>query len=1365
MEKFTSHLFLTFLLFFAFFFLLNMNNEGKVSAELDFSIELDVPEKVMKSELFMVNITIHHRGEKVENVNFTLYCNHPERGGEPLFFSKESFEEGSDERRIYEEIKIDDFTGYRDLYAIVDPDDDFNEDNESNNMVFKTIEVVESYQDVLLIINNNSKISKEIGHYFAEKRNIRHILYLDTSEKEVITRQEFNETIRDPLKDYLVNNNLTKKINYFVTTKGVPLKITEVDSSDDNITNPNSYDRASVDSEISLLLGPYEDEIGNNGWLSNPYYQENHAFSSQKYGIYLTTRLTGYTVEDVKALIQRSVNASFKELENGWAILDVDPGKDHDDYKVGNDWLRNAADYLKSHGFKNVMLDENNTFLCYQQNVSMYASWGSNDGHDVYPHGENTGMEDDEDDDGVPDHWLFKEGNGMMNRTNEDTHGGSWSVRILRNHSIDSSALLQNFTPEKGKRYYLSGYANLSAVSGSGGVKLQLRYYDSSNHLFKYVNATTRRGTSSSWLSLPQCILEPEEGISLVQFGVVFEDATGTVYLDDIKLIEIVPNNSYLDGAIAETFVSTSARSFKYTTQYGQSLIADMIRAGVTGVKGYVYEPYLSAIAHPDILFPRYYNGFNLAESYYSASNYMSWMDTVVGDPKLAPFKTYNLDLTVVGLHSTSSKIVVGKTFTLTTEVKNVEKLPATNITLTLFEGEPEEGRVIKSFFIPRLAPGENISFTASWQINETGKYEIYSVVDYLNKLNESKENNNKRKLSLRIVEPAELRGWFISPAKAGEVVQFGKDISINFELENGGGKEAEDVSVLLILFSRESDSTEFILFNKTISVLESGESRNFGVHWLANISGNLSLRLLIDVENVVEESNETNNSVVCPVWVNLPPVAVISVADAVGEKGKLAFFYGNLSSDPDGRIAAYRWEIDGEEHFQLEGKNITVLFTKGGNYTINLSVTDNSSATVSVEISYFVNTPPRAVFNIYYLNQSKGFYIYENLIFDATLSEDWDGIIVEYIWDFGDGNTSSGRGTSHFYTKAGVYNVTLRVRDNLNASDVTTKKIKVLERTPKVKAIEIENGFSFFSQEEVIFNLSFAENNLFPAVYYFWDFGDGTTLSGEGLKKVNHSYTRPGMYEVRAKCMESYGSSAEANVFVEILNRAPEIEELKIKNEPVFASLDFEVLFETLDRDGEIVSIYINITKASGEKVFTNTLSAEVRNITCRIEEPAFYQLSLTVIDDFGERTEEKKSFEVFNSMPTPVLLFIGWKGGVDRDGMKYMLCQFSGLSSHFENGNITYYRFDFGDGNETEWSEDGNISHTYYREGVFSVTLWVKNNLGFVNSTSLSVEIVFPAIEENGGEEESTFLGVGEASLFFIAVLIVLAGLRKRK
>ena len=110
----------------------------------------------------------------------------------------------------------------------------------------------------------------------------------------------------------------------------------------------------------------------------------------------------------------------------------------------------------------------------------------------------------------------------------------------------------------------------------------------------------------------------------------------------------------FVPGAIAATFVSTDARTFAeppptwkigrwgaketYFSGSPQSLTGDLIRAGVTGASGHVSEPFLDAAARPQILFPAYLAGFNLAEAFYLALPYLSWQTVVIGDPLCSPF-------------------------------------------------------------------------------------------------------------------------------------------------------------------------------------------------------------------------------------------------------------------------------------------------------------------------------------------------------------------------------------------------------------------------------------------------------------------------------------------------------------------------------------------------------------------------------------------------------------------------------------------------------------------------------------------------------------------------------------------------------
>jgi len=111
----------------------------------------------------------------------------------------------------------------------------------------------------------------------------------------------------------------------------------------------------------------------------------------------------------------------------------------------------------------------------------------------------------------------------------------------------------------------------------------------------------------------------------------------------------------FVPGALAATLVSTDGRTFeappdewkpsanwtdkdKWFAGSPQSLIADLIREGATGVAGNVAEPMMASTLRPDVLFPAYMAGFNLVESFYLALPHLSWQSVVVGDPLCRPF-------------------------------------------------------------------------------------------------------------------------------------------------------------------------------------------------------------------------------------------------------------------------------------------------------------------------------------------------------------------------------------------------------------------------------------------------------------------------------------------------------------------------------------------------------------------------------------------------------------------------------------------------------------------------------------------------------------------------------------------------------
>ena len=218
---------------------------------------------------------------------------------------------------------------------------------------------------VLLVVNDNSPLSRAIGEYYARRRSVppKNVCHLQTTTDEIIAAEDYAPRIARPVADCLHKQGLEESVYYIVTTAGVPLKIPGTLGMDG--TN------ASVDSELTLL---YADRIAGKphsaaGAISNPFFgKRDQAFSHPLFPMYLVTRLAAYDLAGAKALIDRSLAASNR----GKFVIDL---KSADD-APGNDWLRNAAILLPK---ERVVIDESPKPVYDQSDVIGYASWGSND--------------------------------------------------------------------------------------------------------------------------------------------------------------------------------------------------------------------------------------------------------------------------------------------------------------------------------------------------------------------------------------------------------------------------------------------------------------------------------------------------------------------------------------------------------------------------------------------------------------------------------------------------------------------------------------------------------------------------------------------------------------------------------------------------------------------------------------------------------------------------------------------------------------------------------------------------------------------------------------------------------------------------
>lgn len=174
----------------------------------------------------------------------------------------------------------------------------------------------------------------------------------------------------------------------------------------------------------------------------------------------------------------------------------------------------------------------------------------------------------------------------------------------------------------------------------------------------------------------------------------------------------------------------------------------------------------------------------------------------------------------------------------------------------------------------------------------------------------------------------------------------------------------------------------------------------------------------------------------------NEVPFASFDLAPDSGAAPLTVSMDAGESSDRDGRINNFAWDF-GDGSPRGSGTRAEHTFQSTGEYRVTLLVTDDRGAEAYTTRTIVVrsNRNPVPAFTV---QPSPGIVPFR-ASFDAMASSDLDGKITAYAWDFGDGTTDSGRTVVHEYDRAGVYDVTLKVTDDLGATVVATKSVMAM--------------------------------------------------------------------------------------------------------------------------------------------------------------------------------------------------------------------------------------------------------------------------------------------------------------------------------
>ena len=188
-----------------------------------------------------------------------------------------------------------------------------------------------------------------------------------------------------------------------------------------------------------------------------------------------------------------------------------------------------------------------------------------------------------------------------------------------------------------------------------------------------------------------------------------------------------------------------------------------------------------------------------------------------------------------------------------------------------------------------------------------------------------------------------------------------------------------------------------------------------------------------------------------------------------------------------------------------------------------------------------------------------------------TDLSTDYSyGSIIDWFWQFGDGNISYEQDPLHQYDTIGVYNVTLTITDDDGLTDTINKLITISASPPTANFSWIPDNPETF-QNVNFTDLSEDDGNI---VSWFWDFDDGNTST---MQNPTHQFNDNGVYNVVLQVGDDDGATDSITKQISVTNQPPNANDDAV-NTFENTSVIINVLNNDSDVDGYIIPSSVTV-------------------------------------------------------------------------------------------------------------------------------------------------------------------------------------------
>lgn len=479
--------------------------------------------------------------------------------------------------------------------------------------------------------------------------------------------------------------------------------------------------------------------------------------------------------------------------------------------------------------------------------------------------------------------------------------------------------------------------------------------------------------------------------------------------------------------------------------------------------------------------------------------------------------------------------------------------------------------------------------------------------------------------------------------------------------------------------------------------------------------AGNYTVALTVSDADGVSDSDSILVEVL-----NVRPIADAGGDKTVSEGSTITFDASDSWDTPsDLPLLTYEWDFgDGASTTaSRDNKVVTHTYVDAGVYITRLVVRDDdwTDSNFAQMTSQLVSVTGAATGNgtvtfTYGDGGSPGS--------NGTSNSTGDGNTTtgDVYWDFGDGDYAEGPTVTHTYDSDGVYVVTLIITDAWGAISVHTILVTVLNSPPTAEA-----GSDVTGTEDA--GLSFTGSGSDPGggpVTYSWDFGDGSTASGQ---TVVHGFTMAGTYTVTLTVSDADGLTAIDTCTATVANVAPVAvitSNLGTQEGDVMAFSGTS----TSDTASDLPLLVYAWNLGDGTTFSGSTVSHAYAD-------EGTYSVSLTTTDDDGASDTATMSVTVSNAAPVATISSVTTGHADILPGDNVSL---TGTGTDKGTADILSYKWDLGDGNT---STSATTVHAYAAAGNYTVKFTATDDDGASHTVSQVVWVKTLSTATTGGKD----------------------------